>query len=147
MHILLKPETIDLIERIDAARHHQINFAQLFDLSTDELTAFRELMHLVDDKYATACLVGDKENLSSVEDSAMKKLDGLYSQFLNLVSASNDDGTGIGTDKQRDPAVSKLVGYLGDLNEWLNVRIYAVGLPWAGSFGGGGGGGFGGGGF
>src|SRR5262249_13610018 len=96
MHVLLKPENIDLIERIDAARHQQINFAQLFELSADELNAFRELMRLVDDKYVTAGLVRDKGNLSPVEDSAMKKLDVVYSAFMNLTAAAGDDGTGIG---------------------------------------------------
>jgi hypothetical protein len=150
-HALLDKANVELLERIDAARHHKIGFAQLFKLNDAEVAAFCDLMRQVDDGYDTAQTL-DKDSLTKDELSGLEKLNDAR-QRLGTLKFAIDGNVGLGNPpkKSRGPVIVKTTSCINELADWLESTVYNVAPATQAGFGPGGAGlgsgGFRGGGF
>ncbi len=154
VHEKLGSGTVDLsvVQRIVDARREKIDFAQLFELTPDEVSAYRELMKLTGDRYSTAETLSSSGQLTATEESAVQKLRKVLRELNRLVVVLTHDfqtnsvqidpsnwfnsnfGPSIdeeasqqhvGTRQQRFDLLRKTAAAVDDLQQWLNATVYS----------------------
>ena len=73
----VKSENLKSLDRAIAARYREIGFAELFGLSEEEASAYRDLMNLVDSDYDAAIRYADDAGTLSPAEKSHQKTDGI----------------------------------------------------------------------
>ena len=154
VHKKLTSGMVDLsvVQRIVDARREKIDFAQLFELTPDEVTAYRELMKLTGNRYSTASSLSSSGQLTATEESAVQKLEKVSTELNRIVVVLNHDlkansvqidpsnwfnsnfGPSIdeevsqnraGTRQPQFDLLRKAAAAVNDLQQYLNSTVYS----------------------
>ncbi len=135
----LKPDAslqlFELLARLSAARNGKIDFAELFQLNTEEAAAFAELYKLTRGSVSKMVALSQEGQLNPVEARAVEKVGEFashlmmffHSQFRSLFKDDINRGVNFAKlppERQRQiEAIQKLEGYISYQESFLNRAV------------------------